>query len=139
MVRRLSCLAIVSLVALAVWSCTTPASAQSARSNAPGDLFYNYYVPPQGPGGVGAALYPCPRPTPDLVGHTYITYQALAPENFLYEHHRTYCRNNGDGSCTRTSVCWKCMPNLCHIIPGVSWSVPGQFGYPATPKTCSLP
>ena len=46
-------------------------------------LFYNYYVPPVGcttcgsQGSSGAELYISPRPTPPLVGHTYITYQPL--------------------------------------------------------------
>ena len=74
------------------------------------DLFYNYYVPPVdcgGYGGVGAELYPCPRPTPPLVGHTYITYQPLDPHEFLYRHHRCYYRDNGPyAGVTKTWVCW---------------------------------
>ena len=74
------------------------------------DLFYNYYVPPVscgGYGGVGAELYLCPRPTPPLVGHTYITYQPLYPHEFLYRHHRTYYRDNGPyAGVTKTWVCW---------------------------------
>ena len=74
------------------------------------DLFYNYYVAPVscgGYGGVGAELYLCPRPTPPLVGHTYITYQPLDPHEFLYRHHRTYYRDNGPyAGVTKTWVCW---------------------------------
>ena len=66
------------------------ARAEVVRHSTPGDLFYNYYVPPVGPSSVGAELYPCPRPTPPLVGHTYITYQPLMPHEFLYKHHRHY-------------------------------------------------
>ena len=72
------------------------------------DLFYNYYVAPVpcGPhGAVGAQLYVSPRPTPPLVGHTYITYQPLLPHEFLYGHHRVYWRDHGPhGGITRTTV-----------------------------------
>jgi hypothetical protein len=74
------------------------------------DLFYNYYVPPVncgGYGGVGAQLYPCPRPTPPLVGETYITYQPLMPAEFLYRHRRCYYRDNGPyAGVTKASVWW---------------------------------
>jgi hypothetical protein len=70
------------------------------------DLFYNYYVPPGGCPGVGAALYPAPRPTPVLVGHTYVTYQPLMPHEFLYQHHRTYYRRNPGAGWTKTTVSW---------------------------------
>jgi hypothetical protein len=69
------------------------------------DLFYNNYVA----GNPPAQLYPSPRPTPPLVGHTYITYQPLYPQEFLYHHHRTYARYDGYHSLpvTRTRVSWK--------------------------------
>ncbi len=75
------------------------------------DLFYNYYVPPVAcstyPGAVGAQLYVSPLPVPPHVGHTYITYQPLLPQEFLYQHHRTYWRSHGPhGSLTKTSVSW---------------------------------
>ena len=70
-------------------------------------LFSNAYVPPDGPDGVGAQLYPCPRPVPPLVGHTYITYQALMPEEFLYPHYRVYRTPHDDGTITRTKVRWR--------------------------------
>lgn len=74
------------------------------------DLFYNYYVPPVACGGYGAEgaqLYISPRPTPPLVGHTYITYQPLMPHEFLYRHHRCYYRDNGPyAGVTKVSVCW---------------------------------
>ena len=76
-----------------------------ARHGLSGDLFYNYYAPP-GCGGVGAELYLCPRPTPPLVGHTYVTYPPLLPHEFLYKHHRTYHRKNGDAGWTKTRVHW---------------------------------
>ncbi|MFH1267942.1 MAG: hypothetical protein ABIK89_19665 [Planctomycetota bacterium] len=66
---------------------------------------YGYYVQP-GPGALGAQLYVCPRPTPPLVGHTYITYQPLAPHEFLYKHSRTYRVRHPDDSRTKVKVKW---------------------------------
>ena len=40
----------------------------------------NYYATPEGPEGLTAAMYPCPRPTPPLTGQTIITYGPLAPQ-----------------------------------------------------------
>ena len=74
------------------------------------DLFYNYYVPPvpcSCYGAEGAELYVSPRPTPPLVGHTYITYQPLMPHELLYKHHRCYYRDNGPyAGVTRAHVFW---------------------------------
>jgi hypothetical protein len=86
---------------------TTQAWAGGLRHAATGELFQNQYVPPVEPKGVGATLYPCPRPTPPLVGHTYITYEPLMPEQFLYRHHQVYRTNNADGARSRTSVHWR--------------------------------
>ncbi len=74
------------------------------------DLFYNYYA--NGPGAVPAPMYPAPRPTPPMVGHTYITYQPLMPHEFLYQHHRVYTRQHADGSRTRTRVHWGAWPGV---------------------------
>jgi hypothetical protein len=69
-------------------------------------LFYNYYVAPKA-GGVGAGMYPSPRTNiPPHVGHTYITYQALAPHEFMYKHHRSYYRYHPGAGWTRAKVCW---------------------------------
>jgi hypothetical protein len=74
------------------------------------DLFYNYYVPGvpcNGYGAEGAQMYPCPRPTPPLVGHTFFTYQPLMPHEFLYKHHRCYYRDNGPyAGVTKAYVWW---------------------------------
>jgi hypothetical protein len=78
--------------------------AAAERRSSP-DLFYNYYAQP-GYNGLGAEMYPSPRPAPPLVGHTYVTYQPLMPHEFLHVHHRNYVRRHADGSCTRTSVTW---------------------------------
>ena len=72
-----------------------------------GDLFYNYYVPPGDAGDVGAQMYLSPRPTPPLVGHTYVTYQPLMPHEFLYPHKRHYVRYHPCRGYTKTTVHWK--------------------------------
>ena len=80
-----------------------PARAELRRS-VPGDLFYNYYTPPE---PVAARLYVSPLPTPPLVGHTYVTYQPLMPHEFLWRHKRVYRHAHpGDGGPTRTKVRW---------------------------------
>ena len=83
------------------------------------NLFYNYYVPPVPcgeNGAVGAQLYVSPRPTPPLVGHTYITYQPLMPQEFLYPHERTYYRDNGCYSGTTvTHVQWSNVGEPHHV------------------------
>ena len=73
------------------------------------DLFYNYYVGPAGtpaPNGANsvAAMYPSPLPTPQLVGHTYITYQPLLPHEFLYTHKHQYCSSYPGGGQVTTKV-----------------------------------
>jgi hypothetical protein len=102
MVRRLFAVTFAVLVTMAFCA----AAQAEFPYHGPSDLFYNYYVPPVGPGSVGAEMYLCPRPTPPLVGHTYITYQPLLPQEFLWHHHRTYLRWNPDAGYTRTSVRW---------------------------------
>jgi len=83
------------------------AQAEVFRHSTSDDLFYNFYSPPVGCGSVGAELYPCPRPTPARVGHTYVTYQPLMPHEFLYKHHRCYVTKHTDAPCTWTSVRWR--------------------------------
>jgi len=111
-ISRGKILALVGIaVLLAAWSfgpgAASQARAELIRHSTSGDLFHNYYVPPVGYGSVGAQLYPCPRPTPPLVGHTYITYPPLAPNEFLYKHHRVYRTKHEDAAPTRTSVRWR--------------------------------
>ena len=75
------------------------------------DVFYNYYVPPVAccdHGAMGAELYVSPLPVPPRVGWTYVTYQALAPQEFLYKHERHYWKPNGPyGATTHTHVIWR--------------------------------
>lgn len=107
MIRSLLC-AMVLVVTMLVFFGGNPAGVQAeGRVSAPGDLFYNFYVPPVGARSVGAELYPCPRPTPPVVGWTNITYQPLMPHEFLYHHHRTYTNYHSDGLKTRTTVSWR--------------------------------
>jgi hypothetical protein len=86
---------------------TGTARAELVRHSTPDDLFYNYYAPPVGPRSVGAELYVSPRPTPPMVGHTYITYPPLMPHEFLYKHARHYKTVHDDAANTRTTVRWR--------------------------------
>jgi len=79
---------------------------QRVKTGGPNDLFYNYYVPPANNCGVGAEMYPCPRPTPTWVGQTYITYQPFLAQEFMYHHCRTYCTRNPGSGWTSTHVEW---------------------------------
>jgi len=102
-------MAVVALLAAAAVLACSPGAAAAADNfgrQGAGDLFYNFYVPGGGCGGVPAQLYLCPRPTPPLVGHTWFTYQPLMPHEFLYPHCRTYLRKNAEGGWTKTKVSW---------------------------------
>jgi hypothetical protein len=124
MVRKTIYGALVLAAMLAAWSLTAGQAAAQARQSGPNDLFYNYYVPPVGYASVGAQLYPSPRPTPPLVGHTYVTYQPLMPHEFLYPHHRVYRTHNPGAGSTRTSVTWLHTPKLWPFTPSLRPSVP---------------
>jgi hypothetical protein len=108
--RTKSLAAVGALVLPLLWGIESgsigQARAEGGRQSTPDDLFYSYYVPPAGANGVGAELYLCPRPTPPMVGHTYITYQPLAPHEFLYRHSRTYKTPHEDAPTTTTRVHW---------------------------------
>ncbi len=96
---------------------------QAAAQGGPPQLFANYYAPAGSAAGVTAQMYPCPRPTPPLVGHTYVTYQPLAPEEFLYQHTDHYRTVNSDCSVTRTKVSYN-RRLLCILPqPSVMWSI----------------
>lgn len=86
---------------------------------------------------VAASLYPSPRPVPPYVGYTYITYQPLAPQEFMYEHHRSYVRTDPcTGSTTRTRISYN---HRCPIIPFTQpetrWHVPGLPNVPPAAPT----
>jgi hypothetical protein len=99
MVRRRLLLTLAAGALVVAWSLDVGCLGSSARA---AEIPYNFYVQPGTYGELGAQLYVCPLPTPPLVGHTYITYQPLAPHEFLYRHTRVYrVYHNGDG---RTKV-----------------------------------
>lgn len=85
MTRKIAIISTVAIFVLVLFG-TAPASAEVVYS---GNMYYNYYSPMAMDGTV-AQLYVSPRPVPAYVGHTYITYQPLAPHEFLYTHGRTY-------------------------------------------------
>jgi hypothetical protein len=59
-------------------------------------------------------MYPCPRPTPPLVGQTNITYPPFAPQQFMYVHYNRYVTDNGCGNWTTTSIMYG---HHHHILP----------------------
>lgn len=113
------------VVAVAMTAAALVCSVQQAVAAGPGLVtggYNNYYLPPDPNYGIGAQLYVSPRPTPPMVGHTYITYEPLAPHEFLYQHHRVYHRVHPDGSMTRVSVGWQ-----SGWFPGAPFSNKGKF------------
>ncbi len=105
---RMALGAAVAAVALTAAGHRTMAGDYCSRGFTP-DLFYNYYVAPVGcnaAGAMGAQLYVSPRPVPPLVGWTYITYQPLLPQEFMYAHKRTYKTDNGPYAPVTTTHVW---------------------------------
>ena len=70
-------------------------------------LVYNYYHPQPGSGTMPARLYLSPLPVPLNVGYTYITYQPLAPHEFLWQHQRSYYRYHPGSGYTVTTVSYR--------------------------------
>ena len=92
------------LAALALGSLVSLVDGSTAEAGHP-DIFYNFFVGPYSPGGgVPAQLYVAPRPTPPLVGHTWITYPPLMPHEFMYHHHRSYYKYYRGGGHTISRV-----------------------------------
>jgi hypothetical protein len=58
-------------------------------------LFYNAYTHGYS-NAVNAQMYVAPLPVPHNVGHTFMTYQPLQPEHYLYWHKDRY-HNHYDG------------------------------------------
>ena len=97
--------------------------ALAVHNQGPSDLFYNYYVPPGSPAGVGAQLYVSPRPAPPQVGHTWITYQPMLPHEYLYGHCRTYYTWHPGSGATKTYVEWatfRPFDCICRFLVGPS-------------------
>lgn len=110
MLLKLMRVTVVAAVVAAAWHLVPGGESQQAlaagRQRSAPNVFYNYYAAPGRCGYAGAQLYIAPRPTPPLVGHTYITYQPLMPHEFLYPHHRTYVQRHADCRVTKTHVWW---------------------------------
>ena len=100
-----------------------PAQPPPNPRTADASLFTNYYARPGSPAGVTAQLYPSPRPTPPLVGHTYVTYPALLPQEFLYKHFDVYRTKHCDGSVTWTRVSYNHCPFFGEHKPTVMWGL----------------
>jgi hypothetical protein len=119
MVRRAQIVLSAAVTVLVIgWAAAEPAAAREPDYY---DLFSNYYVPPGSPAGVGAQLYPSPRPTPPLVGHTYVTYPPFLPQEYLYTHSNLYRTVNPDCSVTWTRICYNHCPLCCWDKPRVMW------------------
>ena len=101
--KRCAALAVLSAVAWFVLPAACPAGGY--HQYGPSDLFYNYYEPP-GCCGVGAEMYPCPRPVPSYVGQTYYTYQPALPQENLYHHTRQYNTYQPCSGWTSTHIQW---------------------------------
>lgn len=98
-------LSTLALGTLAVLLCGTPARAEHP------DIFYNYYNGPTVFGaGTPAQLYISPRPVPEWVGHTYITYPPLNPHEFMYHHKRKYWKYYRGGGYTTSCVRYNTFP-----------------------------
>ena len=99
-----------SCCALALFGTAAAQAQEYCQPGYPADVARNQYVPgvPCGDAGaIGASLYTSPRPVPPMVGHTFITYEGLMPDQLLYQHQRTYYRPHGPyGGVTQTNINW---------------------------------
>ena len=102
--NRFATTALMALAAAAGLATAAEVQAQVYDPYGPRILNYNLYANAES--DIVARAYPSPRPTPEYVGHTYITYEPLAPHEFLYRHRRTYVRPHSDGRSTVTRVWW---------------------------------
>jgi hypothetical protein len=87
---------------------TSPSQAQQPGWQGHTPNLNNYYMTPGYGGATASQLYVSPGPVPPFVGHTYITYQPLAPHNQLYPHYNSYHRYYDEGrGLTRAKVTYK--------------------------------
>jgi hypothetical protein len=94
--------ALVAVAATGALVCALGGS--QARAEHP-DIFYNFYNGPTIYGaGQPAQLYISPRPTPPMVGHTWLTYPPLMPHEFMYHHKRKYYKYYRNGGYTTSCV-----------------------------------
>jgi hypothetical protein len=122
MVHR-ACFSLAAAAAVLTTCWINPPQAAAKPKDDGRDLFTNYYAPAGSPAGVTAALYPAPRPTPPLVGHTYVTYPPLLPQEFLYKHWDLYRTKHCDGSVTWTRVSYNHRPFFGEHKPTVMWGL----------------
>jgi hypothetical protein len=99
-----------SCCALALLNTAATQAQEYGTYGYPADVARNQYVPGvpyADAGAIGASLYVSPRPVPPMVGHTFITYEGLMPDQLLYQHQRTYYRPHGPyGGVTQTNINW---------------------------------
>jgi hypothetical protein len=96
-------------------------AASGARTYGHPHLFYNYYT--QGySNAVNAQMYVSPLPVPPHVGHTFMTYQPLQPEHYLYQHKDRY-HNHYDGGrgLNRTRAIYYAPP-VASTLQNVYWN-----------------
>jgi hypothetical protein len=100
--KRTTLRAMLALAALGTFWCVVGTSQAEAAHP---DIFYNFYNGPTIYGaGQPAQLYISPRPTPPMVGHTWITYPPLMPHEFMYHHKRKYYKHYRGGGYTTSCV-----------------------------------
>jgi hypothetical protein len=114
MLRRVIRVSVVAglFVAAGMLTMSSTAWAQQAVPDGGG-----YYVPAGSEAGIASSMYPSPRWTPPVVGHTNITYAPLAPHEFLYTHseyHRDRAPCGGGVTTTHAHYGHFAMPNHLH-------------------------
>lgn len=104
MVLKMIRLPLAGTVVFLVWAALGQgvSSANGQAVGMPPGPYYNYYSSPTG--GASAQLYPSPRWAPPMAGYTYIPYQPLAPQEFLYHHSNSYLTRYPNGGHTYTHV-----------------------------------
>jgi len=90
-----TCTVVAAVLAVGlVWAGSAQAQVTSAESG-----YFANGAPP-------ASMYPAPRPVPPFTGQTYITYQPMYPQEFLYEHDKYYSTHHAGGGWTNTHASW---------------------------------
>jgi len=102
MVQKILRIALVAGAAWASWGLVSAVRAENYMLGGPVEPYANYYAY----GNPTAQMYPCPLPTPPLVGRTYITYPPLAPQEYLYHHERIYSAWRPDSGWTQTKIAY---------------------------------
>jgi hypothetical protein len=79
---------------------------ESMAAGPPSPFYYSYAQPGYPGVGVMTPPYPAPRPTPPLVGHTYVTYQPFLPQEYLYDHTKFYFAHQPGAGINETTAHW---------------------------------